>query len=435
MAQTPLQTITEKPTRLITYGSRIYTSAFEIGPQLPSFNLPRRLFHWIYSVSLFTLVTLTLALISVTPIDVIVQTASATFSGVKLFIVIIVCVVFLLASFILYISRVYQHRVSMKDIPNHTVYALQRNDLPKQVYRNIEQKLQECREIRNRAQPLTRDGTINFPGISPPEYIQRRNTGNEGNLLPPNLHYGDVVRSFSDKFNILDNFSSPLNPAKNATFADIARDIIHDLFDAGKITTKQAPDLNKFLYLYEKFRFGYGLIKEQEMVEFLMECSLFSTCILNNYGTVFAVRRKKYQEVYPNSDYYSGGSEYSRRYSYSIQSSDSEESVLKLRGRYRRLSTSSEGSVIKQHLFDDQPRKQSVMFDLGTNNIYSKPHTRGSFSGYTSEEAPQEIDDDEYEDNDDTDIYKFRKKIPPQDLPTFHVEEVDHVSRSRLSSP
>ncbi|CAH6722894.1 putative defect at low temperature protein 1 [[Candida] jaroonii] len=467
---------------LTNYQTRVNTVKTEIGPQLPSFNLPRRLFRWIYSVSLFILVSILMALIAVTPIDVIVQTASASFSGIKLFIVIVVCVLFLIISFTLYFSRIYQHRVAMNDIPNHSMYVPQEHDLPKRIYHHIDEKNQYCKEVQEMAGPLTNDITINYPGMQPPEYIQARNVGS-GNLLPPSLHYDEVIRSFTDKFTILENFESSLKTPKHFTFREMVLSIAQDLRINRKAGAEELPNFSLFLSLYEKFKFSGKLIEENEMVDFMVECIKFTSCLVAYYGSVFAVRRKKYRdkqawstrsitrsdlqypsyspslqnsaghsfedvpESYVGGDVYGPANEYQGHIYGSNNASYSQDfphyDGLKVRRRNTESSQGSElkryytngsqGSVVRQKLsISDQRKSSSVMFNLD-NQDFKRTNTHTSFrpsphdsvvgmSGYNSEVE-----------EDDTSIYNFRPRSHSQ-VNTIPQDTLDIGDNDSLNS-
>lgn len=277
--------------------TKIRTLKTEIGPQFPSFTLPRRLFRWLYSVSLVILVTLLLAFIAVTPIDVIVQTSSASSSGIKLFIVIIVCVVFLVVSFVLYFLRLYQHRVSMNDIPTKSVYIPDQNDLPNTVFKYITQKFNDCQEIKEKADPLHDSKVnINHPGMSPPLYVQQRNeSSTEKDHLPPNLVYEDAIRSFGDKFNFHDGFktSVALDIPKDFSLRQICMFLISHLLKEGLATPEELPDVETMLSIYEKSKFGGHLLTEEEMIKFSLSCGLVGDFMFVHYGTIFAYRRRK----------------------------------------------------------------------------------------------------------------------------------------------
>lgn len=234
----------------------------------------KRVFRWLYSVSLAIFIILTTAFITVTPIDVIAQTSGASSSAVKMFIVVAVCVAFVVLSAILYFLRIYQHRVALNDIPSKSVYVPGEHDMPKAVYQRIEKKLRECvADIRPRAGPLHDGGVINHPGMAPPEYVQRRNKGanGEGTLLPPNANYEDIIRGLGDKWR---------SDAPDIYQMDISP---HHSFRERVIvltTLKKAQqgdfDVKKTIALYEKLKFGPGLIKERDLLEFMIQMDKFA---------------------------------------------------------------------------------------------------------------------------------------------------------------
>lgn len=260
-----------------------------------AFTLHRKVARGIYSVSLVFLVLLLLAFVAVTPIDVIVKTSSASYSGLKLFIVIIVCVVFLVTSFFLYFLRVYQHRVSLNDIPSKSVYIPFEGDLPKSVFHFIDDKITQCTRISSKISPLQNlNVTINHPGLSPPDYVQRRNEdGNDGTLLPPNILYEDIVRSFSDRFNRQNRYVPVLNVPYHYSFREIIIFTMQDLVDQNLIQPHDLPDLATFFSVYEKLRFGPHLIQERDMLTFILECDHITSIFINFYGGVFSTRKKR----------------------------------------------------------------------------------------------------------------------------------------------
>lgn len=260
-----------------------------------AFTLHRKVARGIYSISLAFLILLLLAFVAVTPIDVIVKTSSASYSGLKLFIVIIVCVVFLVTSFFLYFLRVYQHRVSLNDIPSKSVYIPFEGDLPRSVFHFIDDKITLCTRISSKISPLQNlNVTINHPGLSPPDYVQRRNQdGDDGTLLPPNILYEDIVRSFSDRFNRHNRYVPVLNVPYHYSFREIIIYTMQDLVDQNLIQPHDLPDLATFFSVYEKLRFGPHLIQERDMLTFILECDHITSIFINFYGGVFSTRKKR----------------------------------------------------------------------------------------------------------------------------------------------
>lgn len=253
------------------------------------FYLPRRIFQWIYSISLFLFVCLTIAFIAVTVIDVIVQTSGTSFSGIKMFIVIIVCVVFVVLALFLYFLRLYQYRVSMNDIPSKSVYIPFKDDMPDEVFESIDEKLRECvGEIKVKAGPLYNEDVINYPGVSPPEYVQNRNrlrtaTG-EGSRLPPESNYEDVIRSLGDKFRHDGKVFTQVDLPADLSFREIVI-YLKEIFmsEVDGISKERIPNLERIIKLYEKFRFGSELIKEGDLFEFMLEFDKLGQICQSNY--------------------------------------------------------------------------------------------------------------------------------------------------------
>lgn len=240
-----------------------------------SFNFPKRVFIWIYSFSLVLLVLLTLGFIAVTPIDVIVQTSESSYSAVKMFIVIIVCVVFLVVALIIYFLRIFQNRIALNDIPSKSVYIPFEGDMPKTCVKAIDAKLKECvSEIKVKAGPLYNENIIiNHPGMSPPEYVQKRNiseTG-EGSLLPPNACYEDVIRSLGDRFKLDGRVLTQVDFPNHLSLREIILFSSEKYLNDPSTNKKQVPNLKILIELYEKFKFGPDLIKEHELLDFIIE--------------------------------------------------------------------------------------------------------------------------------------------------------------------
>ncbi|RLV94292.1 Defect at low temperature protein 1 [Spathaspora sp. JA1] len=253
---------------------------------------PQKIFRWLYSFSLIIFILLFLAFVAVTPLDVIAQTFDTNNSiAVKTFIVIIVCVVFIILSLVVYFTRLFNYRVSMNDIPTRSLYIPdQQGDYPVDVSTHIDTKLtQSVVEIREKAGPLANKSiiVINHPGVSPPDYIQRHNqrigtstSSQAGTLLPPNVHYEDIVRSLGDKFylgKILTEDDLPIHLSLREIMLYLAESFLENNNNQGM------PDLTKLTKLYEKFRFGPDLICELDLFEFMIEFDKFGTMCQNDY--------------------------------------------------------------------------------------------------------------------------------------------------------
>lgn len=252
--------------------------------------IPKRLFQWIYSFSLVLFIILTLAFVSVTPIDVIVQTLGAQSSGIKLFIVIIVCVVFLVTLIIIYSLRVFKFKISMNDIPSKSVYIPFEGDLPQDIFEMIDRKLQECWDLRERATPLGNlKIVINNPGMSPPEYIQDRNrkiVGNGvggGTSLPPTANYEDIIRSIGDKLISNGKALAQVDVPKYYSFREVVIYLTEVYIVNGNVAKEKIPNLDLLITLYNKFRFGPKLILEMELLEFMVEFDKLGQICQANY--------------------------------------------------------------------------------------------------------------------------------------------------------
>lgn len=243
------------------------------------FKNPKIILTWIYSISLILFSLLVLLLVSVTVIDVIAQTTTTKFSGIKVFIVIIVCVAFVLYAIIVYFLRIFQTRIALNDIPLKSAYIPFEGDYPHTVYKAINSKLEECAEIRIRAGPLSDDSIIiNHPGLAPPEYVQQRNRNAnivEGTYLPPDSVYEEIIRSIGDKF-ISGKMISPDIPREYTL-----REIL--LYLKSLYVHNNEVETSRLIELYEKFRFGPELIQESELIEFMLSFDKLAQLCLSDY--------------------------------------------------------------------------------------------------------------------------------------------------------
>ncbi|RLV88305.1 Defect at low temperature protein 1 [Meyerozyma sp. JA9] len=250
-----------------------------------TFDLHRRVFRWIYSISLFILTILLLGLASPTPIDVIAQTSGASSPGIKLFIVIIVCVVFLVVGMVMYFSRIFQHRMALNDIPTRSMYIPGDGDLPKSAVDMIDNKLKHCvTVVKVKAGPMYCDSVINHPGLSPPAYVQERNAErfgptSAGTYFPPDSCYEDVIRSLGDKFRenatLIHRFDYPPNYSMREIFI-----YLYDQYASDPtVLPEHLPEIDRLINLYERMKFGRQLINEHDLFEFMVE--------FNKFGTLF----------------------------------------------------------------------------------------------------------------------------------------------------
>ena len=243
------------------------------------------MFRWIYSISLFILTILLLGLASPTPIDVIAQTSGASSPGIKLFIVIIVCVVFLVVGMVMYFLRIFQHRMALNDIPTRSMYIPGDGDLPKSAVDMIDNKLKHCvTVVKVKAGPMYCDSVINHPGLSPPAYVQERNAERFGPTLagtyfPPDSCYEDVIRSLGDKFRenstLIHRFDYPPNYSMREIFI-----YLYDQYASDPtVLPEHLPEIDRLINLYERMKFGRQLINEHDLFEFMVE--------FNKFGTLF----------------------------------------------------------------------------------------------------------------------------------------------------
>lgn len=219
---------------------------------------------------------LTFGFILVTPLDIIVQTWGAPSTWLKTFIVIMACALFLLFCLIIYFLRLYQSRVMLNQIPSKSVYIpLEKHDLPSDVRRYIEGTLRRCLgDIKVTAGPLhNKNEIINFPGASPPEYIQQRNIAmgfpNEGTHLPPNCVYEDILDSLGMYIRYNGLAAMTFDIPECYTFRETTLSMVKVLIEKQEIERSRLPEVRRMIKLYEKLKFGPERIKELGMVEFL----------------------------------------------------------------------------------------------------------------------------------------------------------------------
>lgn len=255
-------------------------------------RLPRRIFQWLYSISLLIFVLHTAGFVLVTPIDIIVQTWGSPSTALKTLIVIGACAIFFIISLVIYFLRLYQSRVALNQIPSKSVYIpLEKNDLPKDVIQYIDEKLRYCiSDVRARASPLQTQSKINYPGMSPPEYIQKRNRElgypNEGTLFPPTCIYEDIIDSLGLKLRLDGLLVTNLNIPENYSFREIVMAMTRMLLEEQSLDPALLPNIQSMIILYEKFKFSPEPIHEDEMAKFLVSFEKLSTLYNLNRGTL-----------------------------------------------------------------------------------------------------------------------------------------------------
>ena len=271
-------------------------------------NLSQRVLTWLYSISLIIIIIIMLAFIAVTPIDVIVQTLKATNAiAVKTFLVIIVCVAFLFFSLVMYLGRVYSFRVAMNDVSSKSLYIPFEGDYPKDVFHYIDLKLKHSVDVGRKAGPLHQNYPLNHSGLSPPEYIQNRNPGLEGKLLPPNISYEDVLQSLSDKFQIGKVFTVddlPVNLSVKEMLLSIYKQIL-EIEDPGHVT-KNMPNIPKLIATYEKCRFGGKLIEEKDMFTLMVEIDKYGQLCQHDFQLKLPQKRRMIRSSQSSNTYDAG---------------------------------------------------------------------------------------------------------------------------------
>ncbi|CUM46717.1 uncharacterized protein AC631_05311 [Debaryomyces fabryi] len=339
------------PARSIRRHTSTYIEAYpeSENTRFISFNYPKRVFRWIYSFSLVLLMLLTLAFVAVTPIDVIVQTSESSYSGIKMFIVIIVCVVFLVVALIIYFLRIFQNRVSLNDIPSKSVYIPFEGDMLASCVKAIDAKLKECvSEIKVKAGPLYNEKIIiNHPGMSPPEYVQRRNisgTG-EGSLLPPNACYEDVIRSLGVRFKLDGRVLTQVDLPMHLSLREIILFLSEKYLNDPNTDKKQVPNLKLLIESYEKFKFGPDLIDEGELLNFIIEFDKLGQFFQNNVAANFSKPTKRTpgtRSYYSDTDMLEQslfGAEASSRSAFHYYYSDREDNYEENAGADNKLTT------------------------------------------------------------------------------------------------
>lgn len=218
----------------------------------------------------------------VTPLDIVVQTYGAPSTGIKMFIIIAACALFLVALIFYYLSRLYHGKERFSQIPSKSVYVpLEQNDLPPDVLKFVDNRLKNCvGDIKVRAGPLHgKESCFNYPGMSPPDYIQEHNMqmgyGDQGTLFPPNCVYEDIIDSLAlkQRFDgaLLTNFQIP----PSFTFREVIIFMYHRMSDLAQRQQETILVMRNIIDLYEKFRFGPDLIAENDLVVFLLALEVF----------------------------------------------------------------------------------------------------------------------------------------------------------------
>lgn len=308
-----LAALLRQPAALLRLGAPIRRNVTVYEPnyyenKFTLFHIPRRVFAWIYSISLAALTVLGFLFVAVTPIDVIVQTAGLALLGLKMFIVIIVWVVFLVVLILFYFSRLLQFRTALNDVPLKLVYIPSQGDYPHEVYCHIDDDLRQCVEISKRAGPLSDESIIiNHSGLSPPDYVQSRNLKvlkskgvelmdavaqmNPATLLPPDSLYEDIIRSVGDKF-VTQRYRvfTLIDLPVNYSFREICIYLARIYTDDYKAHERK---LTRIVSLYEKFRFGPGLIDDHELIEFMIEFDRLAQVCQLDYNHIIPADNSK----------------------------------------------------------------------------------------------------------------------------------------------
>jgi hypothetical protein len=409
-------------------------------------NIPKRVFRWIYSISLVIFVFITLLFVAVTIVDVIAQTSKTSFSGIKLFIVIIVCVVFAIVSLILYFLRILQTRIALNDIPGKSVYIPFEGDYPHDVFTCIDEKLRQCHEIGIKAGPLSDPSIIiNHPGLSPPEYIQDRNRKftEHGTMMPADLAYEEIIRSIGDKF-LADkhNVFSPVDLPIQLSFREILIYLSKIFIDSSQVEKDKLPDVQRMIDLYEQFRFGPNLIREKDLVEFMVHFEkLLQLCQVNYQRNVSALMQTSRASMQSFGDYDPG---YSNKptfgyYSYSSESSTGSDvssnssfvhfhhEQVNLRN-FEKISDGEESSSEAETTSDED---DGSVINLRTKKGFRSQHTLHSVSTTGSRVPPDRYARSSISGNSVKSVLKMKLALGPQKTNSF--EELDRQYSGYLS--
>lgn len=164
----------------------------------------------------------------------------------------------------------------LNQIPSKSVYIpLEKNDLPSDVRQYIEGTLRRCiGDIKVRAGPLHNENEIlNFPGASPPEYIQKRNISlgfpKEGTNLPPDCLYEEILDSLGLQIRLYGMSLTRFDIPEWYSFREIAISMTKILVEERELDSTKLQDVKQMVRLYEKLKYGPELIKELEIVRFL----------------------------------------------------------------------------------------------------------------------------------------------------------------------
>ncbi|KAG5421830.1 DLT1 [Candida metapsilosis] len=387
-----------------------YTTGYGSRPRSNNIlNFSQRVLTWLYSISLIIVIIVMLAFIAVTPIDVIVQTLKATNAiAVKTFLVIIVCVAFLFFSLVMYLGRVYSFRVAMNDVSSKSLYIPFEGDYPKDVFHFIDSKLKYSVDVGRKAGPLHQDYAINHPGLSPPEYIQNRNPGMEGKLLPPNMSYEDVLQSLSDKFQIGKVFTVEDLPV-NLSVKEIVLSLYKQILEVGgqNHLTKNSPNIPKLIATYEKCRFGRGLIEEKDLFVLMVEIDKYGQFCQNDFQSHMPQKRRILRSSQSSNNYDTGEgiSSNDLRYFSSAMYDDLYEPDYA--AQYDQYGYDYDE-------YDDEDESSNAGADSSIRKVDDqstvKPFTFKPHYNATKEQSQQELDDQESQEESERDYRPLRRQ-------------------------
>lgn len=233
---------------------------------------PRIVIRWLYSVSYFIFLAVLLGLNSVVPIDLIIRSSTtASKLAVHTLIVIVACVIFLVISFVLYISRVLMQRTHLQDITKLYMPTTEKDISPK-VSKYIEKEYQRTEWIQQQAAP---QGRVMHPG----QYHRYDNTGID---LQDGLVYDDILHSIGEDVKYRHILPVSTTQELTAEGDKTLRQILTRRYVATNY--KDTVILEEFLSHYERLRFGGKPMTYEQFVRFLQLWSCVRTHISQQHS-------------------------------------------------------------------------------------------------------------------------------------------------------
>ena len=226
---------------------------------------PRALIYWLYSVSYFIFLGITLLLCSSMPVNIIFQSfATSSRIAISTLIIIGACALFVLSAFVLYLVRVLIIRAHLQDIPRFYIPTTPA-DINQQVSNFIHEELIRCQQITEMAGPK---GHIVHDGMY---HEEKGHTSSKRTDLPDDLVYDDVVCDIGQEVKYRGRIQLSGNKFIEAkgksTFKDLLFNEYNEIKD--KIIDNELTTMKDLVGLYEKLRFSGNPISHQEFEKFL----------------------------------------------------------------------------------------------------------------------------------------------------------------------